>query len=464
MPATVIEKAIELDDLDALLQGVDDVNLTDFQDCLNIIQAYEKGAHFSSTHSSVFAPISKHIHNTRTASRSNKKILASWFKSPVVANSESSATELSGIEIDNTFIAIRDDSFGDAIKRIYEDCVPCQDRLDLLVSFRPNVDFLRTFEEDVRRKIEFLTNLDNLLSNVDSYGDICQLLKFLNFMCVPDLQRMISILMASLAIPNVKLDSLFSVLSGLIIPFFSPILTGITNMLLQYEQLVLAPIECAIDALETNLENLNVGNVFDPALDTLQSAENAAREEITQGTLGLPEGSMRTGLALIHEKLVNADSIMRGKVDFYMCQLQALLGDWNGNGDAILVASFEKMQTIQLLDLIAAIIDLKRKGGSVCASQGPSAGRELDNFFNNFLNPNSAFRFVVDNNGNVKVEEPLPPLYQVEKEELGAKIISYEPDDLLTKPVSTTVGCTFKTDPSDVEKINKLIKELDKVE
>ena len=48
--------------------------------------------------------------------------------------------------------------------------------------------------------------------------------------------------------------------------------------------------------------------------------------------------------------------------------------------------------------------------------------------------------------------------------ETSGKIISYEPDNLLKVPVNASLGCVQKTNPDDIEKLNKMLKDLTKLE
>lgn len=451
MAVTVLDKQIQ-DEIQVAF-GIEGESLEDdtsLQDAMIITQAFEKGSHMSSTEASICAPITRQLQNMKCWSQAQQDTLDSWFRTSTLDE-----TKAAGLEIENTLTSMADEDFGEKLKRIYEDCIPCLDRLDLKLSFVPAIDFIANLEDDIRAKIEFLTDLDNLIGNVDVYGDICRLIGFLNFMCVPDLQRMISVLMGLLMKYTLSLDGLFDVIASLIVPLFAPIIMGVFNLLAQYEKLVLLPIDCVIDSLEENLRRLSVD--AGPIDTTGPIGTVTERLEDTQSDI-------RAGLGLLREKLVNADEHIKSKLAFYLDQINKLLGDWNGDSVSYLTFGLEKLQIVRLIALISAIIDLKRKGGELCLEGERPTIPELDNFFNNFLNPNSFFKLTVDDKGDVRVEEPDLPTYVLEDDENGAKIISYEPDNLLTVPVSVRVDCVLQTSPEDVDKLNKLIRELDKVD
>jgi hypothetical protein len=62
----------------------------------------------------------------------------------------------------------------------------------------------------------------------------------------------------------------------------------------------------------------------------------------------------------------------------------------------------------------------------LCQPGTTPSQRELDNFFNNFLNPNSFVQINIDPDGIIRVEEPAEVLYQIEEPGEGAKILSIE--------------------------------------
>jgi hypothetical protein len=158
-------------------------------------------------------------------------------------------------------------SLGDILK----ECVPCDFRKFNLDQINPMVDLLATLEQDlVGRYRQILAQFSDLLSNNEINEDICSLLNYLNFQCVPDLFGIISLLkMMMLKLTDLKLINPTGLFLGLLTPFFSPILNGITEILDKYIQLILGPIDCIIDSLDSQLAKLDV----DRALDRGRRAE-----------------------------------------------------------------------------------------------------------------------------------------------------------------------------------------------
>jgi hypothetical protein len=290
-------------------------------------------------------------------------------------------------------------------------------------------------------------------------------------MCIPDLQRMISVLMALLMKYNLSLDGLFSLIASLIVPLLSPVVSGLTNLLSQYENLILGPIGCVISAIQDQIGNasidiepqevdlVNIGNLelsgTTPGIDTateLNRVSNRLDDEYQ---------AAKTGIGLLRNELMRGEALVRNRLAFYLNQLNKMTGDINGDQVKYLTFGLGKLQVVRLIALIAAIIDLKRKGGQLCIEGGVPSVSELNNFFNNFFNPDSSFKLVALDNGKVRIEEPGAVLYEPET---SAKIISYEPDDLLQKPVSVEIDCGLKANPEVVEQINRIIKGLDEAE
>lgn len=427
-------------DISVIKRG--DLTNIDLQDCVNIVNAYERGVHYSASENAVLAPISRVIQNIKSISDSNAGVLTSWIIQSADVDPTSDPNSLTSLNFKNIFSSIKDKGFGEQIKKSLEDCIPCQDRLSLLMTFNPSKDFLKIFQDDIKNKIKYLEGLDKLLSDTSSFSNICQLLGFLNFLCVPDLQRMISVLMAMLMQFNINLDGLFGLIASLIVPLFSPILSGFSNLLQQYEALVLGPIQCVIDALEQTINKL-------PS-NVLNQTNNITSLET----------EVSSGLHLVQKQLVQANSVITNKVSFYEKELFKVLTDWTNTSNSYSDFALQKLQILRTIGIIAALIDLKKKGGSLC-KEGTIPGKsELDNFFNNFFNKNSSFNIAVDDSGVLHVTAPGDPIFQLETPNTGAKIISYEPDNLLKTPVQGTFTCAMITSSQDIDKLNKYIQDL----
>lgn len=141
---------------------------------------------------------------------------------------------------------------------IRRECIPCLDRLDNLGELEISVELLSPIQEMINRYKKLIDDLKDLLTNTDIDNDICSLLNFLEFHCVPDLYSIVALLMAlmrkwSAALPN--LDSIFLQFIG---AFFQPILGGVSELLDRFIQLIMAPVDCVLSSLDVQLAKLDV--------------------------------------------------------------------------------------------------------------------------------------------------------------------------------------------------------------
>lgn len=146
---------------------------------------------------------------------------------------------------------------GDSIWRYFEGCLPCLDRIR-------NADKLgdlfsipfTNFYQNLFDKNQFLNALRSMFD--DSFmKDICSLLQFLNFMCIPDLYAIWAALKALLykfiTSLNITITGIFSMLIGTILKtFFQKLL----DLLMYYIDLILSPIQCVIDAMYAQIMKL----------------------------------------------------------------------------------------------------------------------------------------------------------------------------------------------------------------
>lgn len=146
---------------------------------------------------------------------------------------------------------------------ILEDCIPCDLRLKGLDDLKPEWGLLNPLEEMAKRYKKLVEDLKNLLTNTEIADDLCNLLNFLDFQCVPDLYSIIAllgVLMRKLMDLMPNLDGAFMQFLG---PFFSPLLSGLSELLDKYIQLIMRPVDCVLNSLDTQLSKLDVQRAFD---------------------------------------------------------------------------------------------------------------------------------------------------------------------------------------------------------
>lgn len=472
-------------DPDALSLG------TNQSDCALIAQTFERGAHATPTEAAVFATLSRNIQNNKqfaiAASDSMSTYLgmpqedaqttaaeAAQFASDVNTNGGGGSSAQTNAFMQSLNIGTQKQStygpsFGEQLLEYARDCIPCDLRIMAFLELHPNIDLLGVLEEHLKKQLQMLIDIGNLLNNFNIYGDFCELLNLLSFMCIPDLQRIIATLMALFTLQVPQLDGLIGMLQGLIVPLFAPILMAITSLLDQFSVLVTNPLECVIDAIRQQLRKLNV-ETPDFSFDVTLAKEN-------------PLSQISGGLEALNFQLQDGVQTIKNKLKFYIDQVQAMLAEMGGGDSAYLEAKLAVLQLVRMISFVVAIITALTKGHLACSSTGqPSNNTEIDNFFRNFLNPQSPFDIWIDEDGEIHIDEDLPNFTNIVQppntretlKEFG-NVLQFEGEPLLDIAVAQAVDeavatlttsaeiiipCKLEITASNVEKINQWITEL----
>jgi hypothetical protein len=470
--------ALDVAELDSI--DTDKLSLgTEFQDCMLIANTFEKAAHSTPTEAATFATVSRTIQNTKQFSRSVIDSMETYLRTPEQSGlSEDQTRSLQSLNIGNESHSTLDSQFGEQLLDLVRDCIPCEFRLQAFMELAANANLLSILEGALLAKLNMLQNIGGLLKNIDIYSDLCGLLNMLSFMCVPDLQRIIATLMALFILEVPKLDGLIGVIQILIAPIFTPVLMGLLALLDQFVILVTNPLECVIRALNFQLRKLSFSvdlNVVTPSGDDINTTVS-----------GGPAEGLTGGIAELSKFIAEAKINIELKLKFYIDQIKALTGEI-GNGDiANIAASLRQLKIIRLIAFVAGMITAVSKGQLACsAGRKPPELSELDNFFENFVNPNSPFNLWIDNEGNIRVDEKLDDfvvavapssqenglpnignVFQFEGQDLVDPSVAQAIDQtqtILVESVQAVVPCRFNTTTADANKVNQFIAELNQL-
>lgn len=264
------------------------VPITEFQDCQVIARAFEKGAHHSLTEESVFATLTPQLASMRSMSKATKRTLDQFENSTkkvdLKALSKDSATQgitttvqgiIAGPAQVNQILEAQAE--GDLLGGIFNsECIPCGLRINF--SEELNIGMLLSGALDPWYNSltkYFKESLDNILAmiemfkNLGKYVDLCAFLKFLTeFTCVPDLQRILSVLSAMLMNIAMELNGIFDFVVMIVGPLMLPFLSMLIDTLHRFLELAIKPLECIINAIQNILSKLdpnvlrqNVGNM-----------------------------------------------------------------------------------------------------------------------------------------------------------------------------------------------------------
>lgn len=447
---------------------------TCLQDCALIAATYERGAHATPTEAATFATLTRGIQNQIAFSKGVVPSLQSYLPNPnedakkvamqAAKYASDAAPEIgnsqgTGAQNDHTLQSFRlnnqtqtvsfGDGFGDALLNFAKDCIPCDFRMLSLSELHPNIDLLGLLEEDIKRRLKVIQDVGKILSNFDIYADFCELMSLLSFMCIPDLQRIIAILMALFMLELPEIDGLIGALQALIMPLFSPILAALASLLDQFEVMVTNPLDCVVDAINAQLAKINV------------KVDPSSPLEESRAALG-------AGLLELSVFIQQAQAKIRDKVNFYLGELRALLEEV-GTGDAsYFLASLRKLKIIRTVGFIVAIIKAVTQGHAACSNSKPPEKEEIDNFFDTFLNPNAPFVISIDNGGNLNIDEKqlINPDNSLQFDGLdlvdsSTLLTIKETSAILSQPSHVVIPCKLQAvSVDDTNKLNRFIQDL----
>lgn len=468
------------DDID--LDSIDPDRLpigTSIHDCSQIASVFERGAHSTPSEAATFAVLTRSLQNNKKLATTTADSMQTYLSSPQDSSADAAAQAAAfgadtgsqgGGEVAQTDHSLQSfnvgtqkqsthgDTFGSKLLSFARDCIPCNLRMAAFLELHPNIDMLKLMEDHLDKQLRVLGGIADLLTNFDSYGDLCGIMNLLSFMCIPDLQRIIATLMALLMLDVPKLDGLIGMLQALIVPMFAPVLMAITSLLDQFIALVTGPLQCVLVAINEQLRKLDFSKLPEP----LQASED---DPIVQA---------RTGIRQLQVALAEGKARIENKLDFYVKQVQAMLGELGGSDSAYLLALTRKLKIVRLIAFVSAIIRATALGHAACSTAKQPGLNEIDNFFHTFLNPNSPFDMWVDDDGQMHIDEKIEGqaetlpntenVLQFEGEPLleSVAIQAEEVAATLSTPVRALIPCRLELETGDISKVNEWMAELNK--
>ena len=451
---------------------------TNAQDCGLIAATYERGAHSTPTESAIFSTFSRSLQNRKqfalsavqslssyniTASQTGASALSASSGIPSINLVTASAASvipdnsLQSLNVGTQQSATYNQNFGSQLLDYAKKCIPCDLRMVAFLELHPHLDLLAGMNDFIKNSIKLFNDLLDMLNNLNEYADFCSLLNMLSFMCIPDLQRIIALLMSLFLSIATSLDGMIGMLQALIAPFFSGILMAITSLLDQFSLLVVNPLECVISAIRTQLQSRGLEYGYYAPSSSLNPSD--------------PNTQIGGGLAMLNNQLIDGSNKIKNKMAFYISQIKAMMGEL-GTGDAAYLQS--KMQALTLVRMIAfviAIITALSKGHAACSSSKTPEQSELDNFFQNFLGPQTPFNIYTGPDGQIHVDEKMPvdisPLsdtgnmVQFDGQPLIDPMVIQRLQQKLVEPIRIA-PCKLEVTVDNATQINNWIAELNK--
>jgi len=285
------------------------------QDHLLIVKAFERGAHHSPSEDSVFAMMTPMLSNMQsqaqgfiqqadgvqevleTQSVGESEVDAgSWETKSLKSTSKEGYTnndlpDFLGIDTQKATTAYDDEKSdptpditvgdyllpggaekqevvgGKTLAEIINECVPCRVRLmspsELWEKIQSGVNAqLKMQWGAFQAMLEQIKSLLNFFSG-DAILDFCNFLAFFSkFICIPDLRRIIAMLMVMMSNVAFELTNVFDLVVQLIGPLMLPFLNVIFGLLQQFMFMIVEPIQCIIESISQFLGKLDYAALY----------------------------------------------------------------------------------------------------------------------------------------------------------------------------------------------------------
>jgi hypothetical protein len=289
------------------------------------------------------------------------------------------ATTVQGVEMRNTWYTISNaDNVGNAIKALVADCIPCKDRVLALLSLNPMEELWNTIDSMYEYSVSFILDLYDLLlgdKSVEIFADLCRLLRFLNFMCVPDLYSMIIIMSKLVQKYTVKLKDLTTTFSSILGRIAAPAFTPLLAVIDKYIQLIVAPIECVVSSIDAEMQKLDVQQAWNKGF----LGKNVERSFDLQEVAGSLQALKKYLQDAVNEANMEFEKLRKSVNDFLKLESETDKQLFN--------LTYHIEMATRLIGLIQAMILAVSQGAVVCGPE--SAGEEeLKNFLDSYVNPN----------------------------------------------------------------------------
>ena len=282
-----------------------EINPTSIQDCMTIARAFEKGANHAMTEESVYAVMTPRISTMRSMAKTTKKSMsrkASDTKDPALLR-------LTSV---------------DAAKDLLKECFPCKFRIDFkgkmtLAQLLDPSGLIATPLEALKafftKCLNEINSVLDMLRNLDKYVDLCAFKKFFTeFVCIPDLQRMLALLTAFLMKLALEINSIFGLVISLFAPLLMPFLAGLVDQLTKFILAAIKPIECVIENIQKMLTKLDYNVLFENT-----TANNLdALDEVFPQTKQSKSSKVKVpllGSVVLNNKIVGTTTTKDSRVD-----------------------------------------------------------------------------------------------------------------------------------------------------
>lgn len=313
---------------------------TAFCDCQTIIKSFERGAHYCATQESVFAMLTPILQNNRTNAKAfvEQSDLEYNFAAPRAAKSdvgsndppEQRSGEFNNMdkadEDDGGFLEAASGAFSEAKSRFnWQDCVPCSlrfktfEELAVEAGFKTNIKtFLDAFESVFRNTLQQIEKIKELFQGLDQYSDLCAFLNWLTtYVCLPDLARIVAVLMSLLSRVSFDLGGSVSIIISLVAPLIQPFLSNLVASFQKAILLIVKPLECILDNIQRLLSSADVENAVAQNIEGTQIPVQWRRQGPKIGAVEAPFELSKSNALLNNAYHAAADEDGKLRVDLH---------------------------------------------------------------------------------------------------------------------------------------------------
>jgi hypothetical protein len=489
-------------------------------DCSSIIKAFQKKMLTAPSEAAISGATMLRVSSIQSNSRAASSSLQNAIQPPIPSELISAGFSNSSSGSDSAASANVSLSLGQAFSNVQSrelrglqeflaDCIPCDLRVEFRAELVSKLDdaFLDMLEEMINNYLKELSFLVNLLNATDVYADVCPLLFILQDICIPDLQRLLSLLASILYRMTVRELTSLDLMKILILPLFQPLFNSLFGMLNQYKALITDPLQCVLANMDTQLNKLKIGEVMSDRLITdivlkadklklletdddkakLISTLDAARQPFQDLDAGINAMQNASGSAVMHLRRLSLVGIF--EIETLLKELKAELANFLGFNQAetveFMLNQYQKMLIFRLISFIAALVKAKTVGFNCDFTDQTKAEDTVGRFLSDFLGPNAPV--IVTNNtvtGDIQLifnpdnKRNLPDLFPDQQAEVVVQVGfprktlrasgSPEVDSAINaiinqsnQPVTIKPGCVFEPGLVDSNQLAKWIRDLE---
>lgn len=405
-----------------------------------------------------------------------------------------------GQQIQGTWAHVVNDDLTtkEKLDEILDDCIPCDGRgipTDPDLWGKPLLDLL---EADLAMRMNWLAEFKNYLNTIRPFHELCNVLQFFNFLCIPDLQMLLGLLEQALRqnLEGLAKISLGNAIQDIVAAMVRPYIAGMAGLIDLWLRMIYRPIDCVLAALfaqatkipgatawveelqdirdESFEHNRNVLDGSGPvrtrriSVDTSASPKiprgageydisvqsDPSREIHNPGIVNVVHSSMELIAVVVMETVTGLRAALVTMED----EFKRVLGLEASSASRALSFSSNLKEIARLVNIIRVIIDLKKRYGKdpikFCA--GPLGEDEVEELVDRIFNPpgesslGGGPRADVVTNGRGGIEGynvQIPGVYKDEKPEVA---------------FISMAKCMGRAASSDLSEIHKWILDREK--